>query len=149
MDSTTLGTSVVQFSVMLENRVGALLSLVRLLNDSLVEVLGLSVQDSFDTTVVRLVVTDQDTVHTLFMEKGISFGSCEIIVVELKEGPTGLSACLSTLLRAETNIHFSYPLLVHPGGKSLLVLRVDEHEFGMKVLHENGFKTLCQEDLSR
>lgn len=149
--STTLpvGSPVRQFSVMLENRVGALLGLVRLLNSENVAVLGLSVQDSYDTTVVRLIVSDPDTVETLFIEKGISFATCEILVVELKEGPTALGACLAALLRGETNICFSYPLLIQPNGKSLLALRVDDNDFGRDILHSNGIKVLFQEDLSR
>ncbi len=149
MDSTTSGTPVLQFSVMLENRVGALLALVKLLNDHQVDVIGLSVQDSYDTTVVRLVVTDPDTVQTVFIEKGIAFGSCELLVVALPKGPAQLGECLSALLQAETNIYFCYPLLVHPGDKTMLALRLDDHEFGSDVLHNNGFNVLCQEDLSR
>jgi len=146
---TSSGTAVRQFSVMLENRAGALLALVRLMNAELVDVLGLSVQDSYDTTVVRIIVSDPDTVETLFIEKGISFATCEILVVELKEGPTALGSCLTALLRAETNICFSYPLLIQPNEKSLLALRVDDNDFGRDVLHANGIKVLFQEDLSR
>jgi hypothetical protein len=147
--ATPSGTPVRQISVMLQNRVGALLSLVRLFNDQLVEVLGLSVQDSHDTTVVRLVVSDPDTVETLFIEKGINFATCDLLIVELKEGPTSLGACLSALLHAETNIYFSYPLLIQPTEKSLLALHVDDNDFGGQVLHNNGFKILFQEDLAR
>ena len=149
MESTTNGTPVLQFSVMLENRVGALLGLVKLLNDHAVDVIGLSVQDSYDTTVVRLVVTDSDTVQTVFIEKGIAFGTSELLVVALQEGPAQLGECHAALLQAETNIYFCYPLLVHPSDKTMLALRLDDHEFGGEVLHNNGFKVLCQEDLSR
>ena len=84
---------------MLENRVGALASLVRLLNDNLVEVLGLSVQDSADVTVVRMVVSDSESAETLLIEKGISFGMCDIAVVEMKDGPSELGKCLRQLSR--------------------------------------------------
>src|SRR6478736_4167302 len=75
-----------QLSVFLHNRVGALLSLVKLLNEHDIEVLGLSVQDSVELTLLRLVVTDPDGAKTAFEADGHSCASRPIIVVELKEG---------------------------------------------------------------
>ena len=62
------GNPVKQFSLMLENRIGAMHSIIKLLGDSNVLVLGLSVQDSFDVNVLRLVVSDPELTETLFME---------------------------------------------------------------------------------
>src|SRR6187551_3389582 len=82
-----------QFSVFLINRAGALLSVVRLLEDANVLVLGLSLQDSVDVTVARLIVSDPEMVETIFMEKGIPFGISDLLVVQLKDGAPGLSNC--------------------------------------------------------
>ena len=148
-ESALGGEPVRQFSVFLHNRAGALMGLVRLLNDAQIQVLGLSVQDSVDVTIVRLLVTDPDTVDTLFIERGIPFGGCDVVVVQLEGGPADLSACLSALLMAETNIHFVYPLLSRPEGKAALALHLEDIEFGVNVLHNNGFKVLSQSDLTR
>src|SRR6187402_1665927 len=96
-----------QFAVFLINRAGALLSVVKLLEDASVHVLGLSLQDSVDVTVARLIVSDPETVETLFIEKGIPYGVTEVLVVQLKQGAPGLSKCLTAFLQAETNIHFA------------------------------------------
>src|SRR6056297_810774 len=80
------GTATRQIAVFLPNRPGAFVSILDLLNSSYVVVLGLSVQDSIDNTVVRLVVSDPDTVETLFMERGIPFNTTDLVVVELREG---------------------------------------------------------------
>ena len=125
------------------------MGLVRLLNDAKVQVLGLSVQDSVDVTVVRLLVTDPDTVDTLFIERGIPFGGCDVVVVQLEGGAADLAKCLSALLTAETNIHFVYPLLSRPAGKAALALHLEKIEFGSNVLRDNGFQLLSQSDLSR
>ncbi len=143
------GTTVRQFSVFLQNRVGALSSVVNLLEDANVHVIGLSVIDSVDTTVVRMVVSDPDTVRTLFRSQSIPFTEVELLVVDLPEGAASLGKCLLALLMAEVNIHFSYPLLTHPGQSSLLAFHLDDADFGKTVLSSNGFKVLCQEDLSR
>ncbi|MGK0186511.1 MAG: hypothetical protein ACI9R3_002294 [Verrucomicrobiales bacterium] len=148
-DSALGGEPVRQFSVFLHNRAGTLLGLVRLLNDADVQVIALSVQDSVDVTVVRMLVTDPDTVDTLFMERGIPFGGCEVVVVELENGANDLSKCLSNLLTAETNIHFVYSLLSRPDGKAALALHLEDIDFGMSVLRSNGFRVLSQSDITR
>ena len=112
-------------------------------------VLGLSVKDAVDATMVRLVVSDPDACETLFIEKGIPFNAIELIVAELPEGASQMSECLRTLLVAETNIHFIYPILTRPNGKSAIALCVEDNDFGMEVLNQSGYKILSQDDLSR
>lgn len=146
---TSEGTPVIQIAVFLPNRPGAFVSILDLLKRNHVVVLGLSVQDSIDNTVVRLIVSDPDTVETLFIEKGIPFNSTELVVVQLNEGAEQMPDCLRTLLAAETNIHFIYPLLSQPNGKSALALCVEDNHFGHSILSRAGYKVLRQEDLSR
>ena len=146
---TTEGTDVRQISIFLENRVGSLLSIVRLINENQVVVLGISVQESIDVTVVRLVLSDPDTIESLFIEKGIPYSTSALLVVELKESLGGLATCLHELLCAELNIHFIYPLITRPNENPVLALRLDDTDFGRGVLHQAGFKLLSQEDLSR
>ena len=103
--TTRANSPVRQLSVFLHNRVGALLGLVKLLNDHQIEVLGLSVQDSVELTLVRLVVSDPETAECVFAEQGLSCAARVIIVVELREGVHDLGHALSGLLAAEINIH--------------------------------------------
>jgi hypothetical protein len=143
------GSPVRQFSVMLPNRVGALAAMVKLLRASAIEVIGLSVQDSRDATVARLVVSDPDTTEQIFIEKGIPHTTCELIVVALRESGPGLLQCLDTLMIAETNIDFAYALLPSPGDHSMLAMHVEDYEFAVAILHQSGFKLMYQDDLSR
>jgi hypothetical protein len=150
-EATTSGTAVRQIAVFLPNEVGSLLAIVKLLNGNQVVVLGLSVQDSVDVTIVRMVVSDPDTVESLFMEKGIAYSVADLLVVELQPGidDRGLADCLQALLLAETNIHFIYPVLSRPNDRPALAMHVEDSEFGRNVLEKNGFRVLLQEDLSR
>ena len=74
---------------------------------------------------------------------------CELMVVELSEGPGDLSGVLAALLMAEVNVHFSYPILVRPRGRALLAIHLDDIECASSVLMGEGFKLLTQGDLSR
>lgn len=152
MESETIidhGEPVRQFSVLLPNRAGALAGMVKLLRSSNVEVIGLSVQDSRDATVARLVTSDPDTTEQLFMEKGIPHTTCELVVIAMRESGPGLLQCLDSLMIAETNIDFAYALMPSPQGHTMLAMHVEDYEFAVAILHQSGFKLMYQEDLSR
>ena len=152
METDTLiehGDPVRQFSILLPNRVGALAALVKLLRASAIEVVGLSVQDSRDATVARLVVSDPESAEQLFMEKGIPHTTCELVVIAMRESGPGLLQTLDTLMIAETNIDFAYSLMPSPEGKSMLAMHVEDYEFATTILHQSGFTLIYQADLSR
>ena len=152
MEAHTLidhGEPVRQFSILLPNRVGALVAIIKLLRGSGIEVIGLSMQDSRDATVLRIVVSDPGAAEQLFIEKGIPHATCELIVIALRESGPGLLQCLDTLMIAETNIDFAYALLPCPKGQSMLAMHVEDYEFATAILHQSGFKLIYEKDLSR
>lgn len=138
-----------QFSVFLQNKVGALLEVVKLLNENAVVVLALSIQDSSESAIGRMIVSDPERVAELFKEHDIPHSECDMIVVELEEGPNDLASVLAAILMAEVNIFFSYPLLSRPRDKAVLALHLDDIECATSVLTGEGFRLLCQGDLSR
>jgi hypothetical protein len=138
-----------QFSVFLQNKVGALLEVVKLLTEHNVAVLALSIQDSSESSIGRMVVSDPDRVSNLFHEHDIPFSQCEVLVVELKESAADLARVLAALLMAEVNIFFSYPLLIRPRGRAVLAMHVDDIDCSSSVLRGEGFTILAQSDLSR
>ena len=146
---TPAGTPVRQLSVFLHNRVGALMALVKLLAEHKIEVLGLSLQDTTELALVRMVPSDPETAEMLFIEKGIPHAACPVTVVELRETDHTLVHALSALLSAEINIDFSYGLFVRPTQHPLFVMHLDAPDLGAEVLSSAGFKVLTQEDLSR
>lgn len=138
-----------QFSVFLQNKVGALLEVVKLLNENSVVVLALSIQDSSESAIGRIIVSDPERVTELFHEHDIPYSDCELIVVELDDGPGDLSRVLAALLMAEVNVYFSYTLLIRPRGHAVLAMHLDDNECASSVLRGEGFKLLSQGDLSR
>ena len=142
------GSGVNQFSIFLPNRVGALLEVVKLLNEHHVEVLAVNVQDSADTAIVRVVVSDPESVEEIFQQNKIAFSVCELCVVELKEA-SELGNLLAAMLQAEVNIFGSYALLMRPRGRTALALHVEDNECAAAVLQANGFAILTQNDISR
>lgn len=138
-----------QFSVFLQNKVGALLEVVKLLNENTIVVLALSIVDSSESAIGRMIVSDPERVTELFHEHDIPYSDCEMLVVELEGGPGDLARVLAALLMAEVNVFFSYPLLIRPRGHAVLAMHLDDNDCAGTVLRGEGFKTLSQGDLSR
>jgi len=138
-----------QFSIFLQNKVGALLEVVKLLNENSIVVLALSILDSSESAIGRMIVSDPGMAAGLFRENGVPFSECQLTVVELKEGPTDLARMLAAILMAEVNIFFSYPLLIRPRGRAVLAMHLDDNDCACSVLRGDGFKLLGQGDLSR
>lgn len=143
------GTPVRHFSIFLDNKVGALLEVVKLLEHKGVIVLAFSIVDSAESSIARMIVSDPTLVAKLLQEHDVAFSQTTVLVVELAEGAADLGHVLSCLLMAEVNLLFSYPLLVRPRGKALLVLHVDDNECASTVLQGEGYQILTQGDLSR
>lgn len=143
------GAPVRHFSIFLDNKVGALLEVVKLIEQKGVIVLAFSIVDSAESSIARMIVSDPALVAKLLHDYDIAFSQTTVLVVELAEGAADLGHVLSCLLMAEVNLLFSYPLLVRPRGKALLVLHVDDNECASTVLQGEGYQILTQGDLSR
>jgi len=143
------GPLVKQFSVFLPNKVGAMLDVVKLLNAHNTHVVALSVSESTDSAIARIIVSDPERVENLFKEHNVAFGVCEVVVVELREVATQLVKLLAALFMAEVNVHFTYPLLIQPRGQAALALHVDDTDCASSVLLGEGFQILSQRDISR
>jgi hypothetical protein len=139
---------VLQFSIFLRNRVGAFLDVVRMLGEHHVHVLATSIESSSDTAIVRIIVSDPESVEGIFHLHAIPHAVSSVLVVELK-GATHLGEVLSALLAAEVNIYGSYALLTRPNDRPLLALHVEDYECGHSVLKAAGFSLLDQSDISR
>lgn len=140
---------IIQFSVYMENKAGRLLDLVRLLTGGGVDIVGFTILDSVDAAVVRLVVDDPSSARNLLQEHNIAFNESTLVAVELPQSADDLRKLLATLLQAEINIYFSYPLITRPYGKAVLALRVEDDELAGSVLIQNQFRVLTQKDISR
>jgi hypothetical protein len=143
------GRAVRQYSVFLANRVGALMEVVKMLSEAKVIVLALSIQDSSETSIARMIVSDPELLEELFDRNDIAYGACEVVVAELEEGASDLPRLLAALLEAEVNILFSYTLLIRPRGRPLLAIHTDDLECATAVLEGRRFRLLRQTDLSR
>jgi hypothetical protein len=140
--------TITQFSVFLENRVGQLLEVVRAFNGSKVKIVGLSISDSADCCIIRLLLSHPEQGRELLERNKLPFAENELIVAELPTGPQSLVELCTALLQAEINIHYAYPLIVHPHGRAAVALHIENTELATSILRDQGFEILCEADLS-
>lgn len=126
-----------------------MLEVVKLLTSHHVDVVALSITETTDSAIARIMVSDPELVERMFGEHGLAFGVCDMMVVELNEVAEQLPKLLGALLMAEVNIHFTYPLLTRPHGLAALAIHVDDADCAATVLNSEGFKILNQTDISR
>lgn len=138
-----------QFSVFLENKVGALLDLTRTLSESNVHVCGISVVDTADASVVRIVVDDPERCREALGKAGMAVSESNLLVVEMPRGPEKLDTVLRSLVAAEVNIQYTYSLMIRPHDKAVLALHCEDAEFARDVLLKADFGVLSQKDISR
>ena len=139
--------SVTQFSVFLDNKVGKLMDVIRTLDQpGGCSILGISVIETSDHAVVRLITDSADGARRCLREHGLTFSELDVLVVELADDKT-LGGLCSTLLGAELNIHFMYPLLTARDWPTI-ALAVDDPTFGGQILRRKCFTLLGEADLT-
>jgi hypothetical protein len=137
-----------QFSVFTANRLGRLHEMVRLLSSQNVHILALTVLDTTDSAILRLIVDDPDNARALLVEHAFSYTESDLLVVELP-ATTELAALMAGFLEAEININYLYSFITHPGGKSLIAVSVEDNEMAEQALTRRQFRVLKQTDISR
>lgn len=136
-----------QFTIFLENKVGRLQMLFRSLEQGVGRIVALSIEESTDAALVRLICAQPDFGRELLQTGGFPFCESELLAVELPRGTQQpLLAVCSALLGAEINIHYAYPLLARPHGPTI-ALYVDDVSVSADLLIRRGFKLIGQSDL--
>ena len=145
----TIGTDPVkQFSVFAENRVGRLYDLTALFKSNNVHIMALTVLDTTDSSILRLIVDDPDKARELMINNDFPYTEVDVLAVEIND-ESDLKDVLAALLEAEINIHYVYSFIKRPEGKSALVFNIEDADVASQSLTSRGFKTLTQRDISR
>jgi hypothetical protein len=139
--------SVRQFNVFVENRVGNLLAVVRRFESTDIRIVAMTVVDSADCAIIRMVLSDPERAKEIFDLAGLPFTESDLLVVELPRGNQPLVQICKALLGAEISIDYAYPLMIGPAGKSALALHVENHEMGSQTLAGMGFTLFTEGDL--
>jgi hypothetical protein len=137
-----------QFSVFAENRLGRLHELTALFKEHNVHIMAITVLDTTDSAIMRLIVDDRDKARELMVTHDFPYTECDVLAVELRD-ETDLRGVLAALLEAEINVHYVYSFIKRPEGRSALAVNVEDADVAAQALNRRGFKVLTQRDISR
>jgi hypothetical protein len=140
--------SVRQFNVLVENKVGALLDVVRRFETTDIRIISLTVVDLADCAVTRLVLSDPERAYEILEQAGVHFTESDLLVVQLPDGSQPILQICKALLAAEINIHYAYPLMAGPQGSAALALHVENHETAVNTLARQGFTIFTEGDFN-
>ena len=141
--------SVRQFNIFLDNRIGALLELVKKFETTEVRVASLTVVETADCAIIRLVPSDYERGYEILTSAKIPFTESDLLVVKLPDDDRPLLTITKALLGAEINICYMYPLLtgVGPMGNTAIAVYVDDFEAAAAALEAQGFTLFTENDL--
>ncbi|MEW6747519.1 MAG: hypothetical protein AB1486_32710 [Planctomycetota bacterium] len=138
-----------QLSLFLPNRTGELLRITKTLEAEGIHICGISILDSADHCVVRLVADDPAKAVQALDRAGHRVFETEILGVMLPPGKgVGIRKILAALLMAEVNVHFAYPVIVYGSSRLGLALYGDDMPEATRILAEQGLDLIGQDDLA-
>ena len=137
-----------QFSVFTPNRLGRLHALTNLLSSYSVHILALTILDTTECAIMRIVVDDPEMARRLMQKNDFSFAETKIVVTEVNSTEE-LNKLVAGLLEAELNINYFYSFIPHPRGKSMIAMSLEDNELAAQVLKRHQFPVLFQADISR
>lgn len=138
---------ITQISVFLDNRSGVLADLTEYLGANGINIRALSVAESRDFGVIRMIVADPARVAELLGKKGYNFQKVDVIAVQVNDEAGGLGKALRALAVEKLNVDYLYTFLDKLGGKAIVIMRADNLDFATAILARNGFKLLDQSDV--
>ncbi|MGA1204517.1 MAG: acetolactate synthase [Opitutales bacterium] len=139
---------VLQFSIFADNKVGRLNELVQRFNQRDIHIIALSQLDSTECTIMRFIPDYPETARQMLRELGYAFSEAPILAVEIAT-EADLKYITSALVEAEINIHYLYPFIMRPNGRSALAMNVEDNEFAESVLQARQIKCLTRDDIAR
>ncbi len=125
---------VTQLAVFLENKPGALARMCRVLEKEKVNILGLTVSDTVDHSVIRMVVSDTTKALHLLEQHNVLVVETEVLMIENDNRPGGLALLAEKLSQAEINIEYAYLANGVKARKGTLFLRPGNIQKALEIL---------------
>ena len=139
--------SIHQISVFLENRAGQLAEITKLLAQEHVDIRAISIAETADYGVLRMIVDDAQKATTILMQHGYLLTMTPVLVVAVPDQPGGIAPVLATLAEGSIDIEYMYSLFTHIEGKAYIVFRVAEAEKFISLLESHGITPSTNEEL--
>ena len=139
-----------QISIFVENKPGTLSRICRVLADAEVNLAALSLADTSDFGIVRMIVDDHEKAKTALSAMGLAANVSGVVAVCVPDRPGGMAGVMEALDSSGTNIEYSYAMNGDSRtGKAVLLFRFSDNDKAEEALKAAGYTTRCEKDLNR
>jgi len=136
-----------QISIFMENRPGGLAEITELLARAAINIRAMSVADTADFGIFRVIVDDTERCTRLLKESGFTVTRSEMVVVQIPDRPGGLHEIIRILSGQRINIEYLYAFITRARESAVIIFRFDEPDRAVKTLQEAGIRVLTGEEV--
>ncbi len=136
-----------QISIFLENRKGRLAEVARVLGNAGINIRALSLADTSDFGILRLIVNDVDAALSVLKDNGYTVRDTEVIAVEVDDRPGGLAQVLAALAKLDINVEYMYAFVEKSQDKAVLVFRFEDLPKAADALQKGNIRVLSGEEV--
>ena len=137
-----------QLTVFIENKKGTVVSVTEILSQNNINLRALSIAETQDFGMLRLIVSDEQTAEKALADNGYMFRTIDVVGVKLDDKPGQLSAALSVMDKADINVEYLYAFMTRSEKYAYVVLRVEDNEKAEAELKAAGFELVTSEEVS-
>jgi len=134
-----------QLSIFMENRAGRLAEIMQLLGNEGINIRALSLADTSDFGILRLIVSQVDKALEILRKAGLTVSLTDVVAVEVPDRPGGLASVLLPLRDASVNVEYMYAFVEKASDKAVVIFRFENVEAALKVLAQAGISVLPAE----
>jgi hypothetical protein len=138
-----------QISVFLENKKGRLAEVTSLIARQGINIRALSLADTADFGVLRLIVNDPERCFTVLKDGGFVAQKTEVIAAEVADRPGGLQRILGVFDSQGINIEYMYAFVEKKSDNAIVIFRIDQPALAVKALESEGITVLSEDIINK
>lgn len=135
-----------QISIFVENKKGRLAEITKIISDAQVDIRALSIADTTDFGILRLIVNEPDKAAEALKAQGITVSITNVIAVGINDTPGAFSVPMQILAEADIDVEYLYAFITRKSEKAYVILRVADNNAAAKVLADKGVEILTEEE---
>jgi len=136
-----------QISIFIENKEGRLAEVTAILRDAKVNIRALSLADTTDFGVLRLIVNDNDAAEKALKTEGFTVGRTQVLAVEVNDEPGGLNKVLDPLCEQDVNVEYMYAFANPQCKNAIMIFRFDDPVKALEILAKESIKVISGEEI--
>ena len=136
-----------QLYVFLENKSGALVSVLRLLKQENIQLIATTIADTIDYGIFRIICSQPEKAYDVLRKAGVAVSLCDVFAIELDDRPGKAADAIELFAGEGINVAYMYSFLLN--GKGVLIFRTDNTEKAAQIIASNDLNVIREKDLSR